>query len=64
MMKITEHDVLTNQIVEREATDDELAKDQADFISQQQAKLIVEEQKAAALAKLGLTADELAALFS
>ena len=63
-MKITEHDVLTNQIVEREATDDELAKDQADFISQQQAKLIVEEQKAAALAKLGLTADELAALFS
>ena len=63
-MKITEHDVLTNQIVEREATDKELAKDKADFIAQQKARLIVEEQKAAALAKLGLTADELAALFS
>ena len=63
-MKITEHDVLTNQIVEREATEAELAKDQADFIAQQQARSIVEEQKAAALAKLGLTADELAALFS
>lgn len=63
-MKITEHNVLTNQIVEREATEAELAKDQADFIAQQQARSIVEEQKAAALAKLGLTADELAALFS
>ena len=51
----------------REMTDEEIAqrkKDLAEFASQEQAALDRQTLKTATLAKLGLTADEVAALLS
>ena len=64
-MKITEHNLLTGEIVEREQTAAEKAQIAADKISFQaeadaQAAKIAARQ--AVLDKLGLTADEAAAL--
>jgi len=61
------HDAVTGEVTEVEFTAEELAqkaKDEADAIAMQQAKIAHEAQKAAALEKLGLTAEELAALLS
>lgn len=67
-MKITDHNVETGEVIERDASKDEIAqsvKDQADF----NAKLAEAETKARAkaaaqakLAALGLTIDDLKAL--
>ena len=64
-MKITEHNLLTGEIVERDQTAAELAQVAADKVSFQaeadaQAAKIAARQ--AVLDKLGLTADEAAAL--
>ena len=59
MIKI--HNVSTDEIVEREMTADELISynlRQAEAIKQQQAKEQAAIDKAALLAKLGITADE------
>ena len=59
MIKI--HNVSTDEIVEREMTADELISynlRQAEAIKQQQAKEQAATNKAALLAKLGITADE------
>jgi hypothetical protein len=61
------HNAQTGEVSEIPLTSDEIAqkaKDEADAIAMQQAKIAHEAQKAAALEKLGLTAEELAALLS
>ena len=65
MIKI--HNVSTDEIVEREMTADELISynlRQAEAIKQQQAKEQAATNKAALLAKLGITADEVKLLLS
>ena len=55
------------RVSEIELNADEIAQqlqDEADFVAQQKAKLLMENKKAAALEKLGLTLDELAALLA
>jgi hypothetical protein len=62
-----EHNAATGEIKQVSLTAAELIqkeKDEADFLSKQQAKISEEAKKAAALEKLGLTAEELAALLS
>jgi hypothetical protein len=66
-MKITEIDVVTNSIVEREAT--ELENEQIRAVAQIKAsdELVAAQQavdKAALLERLGITADEAALLLS
>ena len=61
------HDVLSGEVIEREMTKaeaDSLAADQTEAQARRQAQQAKETEKAAVLAKLGLTADEVAALFS
>lgn len=60
-MKITEIDALTNEKIEREATADELEQFQSDMNQVSTKETAAAEAKAAILAKLGLTAEELAA---
>jgi len=60
-------DAATGTEIEREMTSAELAqyqKDQADYQAKIEAELNKENAKEAVLAKLGLTADEVAALLS
>lgn len=60
------HDAATGNTIEREMTDDEKTQQAADDAYGEQikaAKQIKEQIRAAALAKLGLTADEITALF-
>ncbi len=59
------HNVATGEIIEREMTADELAQaaiDEANFNALKQAEAIKVATKNALLTKLGLTADEVAAL--
>ncbi len=62
---VRNHNLLTGEITEREMTDDELAQIEADK-TETAARLAEEAEKAAArqavLDKLGLSADEVAAL--
>ena len=66
-MKIVEHNVETGEVIEREATQSEIAqaaKDEAELnarIAEAQAKAI---EKAALLTKLGITEDEAKLLLS
>jgi hypothetical protein len=63
MIKI--HDATTGEIIEREMTDEELAQSQADIIAHEKWQKKIEDKdaaKQAVLDKLGLTADEVAAL--
>ena len=65
--KIREHNLETGEIVDREMTVEELAQweaDKATAIAKQQAEATKAAEKAAVLEKLGLTADEIAALLS
>ena len=60
-------DCTTGEIIERELTDQELAQELADQAGQQaqtEAEAAKAAEKSAVLAKLGLTADEVAALLS
>lgn len=60
------HDAATGETIERPMTDAEIAQQASDDAYGEQikaAKQIKEQTRAAALAKLGLTADEIAALF-
>ena len=64
---VTIHDVLTNEIVVREMNDEEYAEFQARIAESEAAKTAAAQaatDKAALLAKLGLTADELKTLLS
>jgi hypothetical protein len=64
-MKITEHNVTTGEVIEREMTADEIAQRETDEVQSQQSAAD-QAAKAAArqavLDKLGLSADEVAAL--
>ena len=63
MIKI--HNATTGEVIEREMTDDELAQSQADTLAYEKWQKVAEAKEAAkqaVLAKLGLTADEVAAL--
>jgi hypothetical protein len=64
-LMVRNHNLLTGEITEREMTDDELAQIEADK-TETAARLAEEAEKAAArqavLDKLGLSADEVAAL--
>lgn len=65
--QITELDILTGKSITRDMTDVELAQYQADNATaeaQRQAEADRAKLKTATLAKLGLTADEVAALLS
>ncbi len=67
MKTIREHDATTGQFIDREANEAELAqwaKDEADAQEQEKANQARAKLKADTLAKLGLTADEVAALLS
>ena len=67
MAKIIEHNATTNEIVEREMNADELAqaaKDSADAAAKAEAKTQQATEKAALLAKLGITDDEAKLLLS
>jgi hypothetical protein len=60
-MKITEHNVETGEIIERNATKEELAqaaKDQAELNARLAQDAAKAEAKTALLAKLGITEDE------
>lgn len=60
------HDAATGETIEREMTADEKAQqaaDDAESNAMKTARTAREATRAAALAKLGLTADEIAALF-
>jgi len=67
MSKVTEHNAITGETVVRDITEAELAQIELDKI---EAKVRAKQQaeqatlKTATLAKLGLTADEVAALLS
>jgi hypothetical protein len=59
------HDVSSNEIIDREMTDEEFAQyqiDQAEAEAQVQAEAQVAAEKAALLERLGITADEAALL--
>jgi hypothetical protein len=61
------HNVQTGEIIEREMTDDELAQweiDQVEHASRLGAETTKAAEKAALLAKLGITADEAKLLLS
>jgi len=61
------HDLSTGEIVEREMTKaeaDSLATDQAEAQARRELQAAKEAEKTAVLAKLGLTAEEVAALLS
>lgn len=61
------YDVLTGETIERQYTPEEIAEVEANVIKQNEraeAEAIKAAEKAAVLAKLGLTADEVAALLS
>lgn len=61
------HNVETGEIVEREMNADELMQwqtDQAETLARREAQAAKAAEKAAVLAKLGLSADEVAALLS
>lgn len=56
------HDLSTNEIIDREMNDEEFSKwqaEQATFKAAEEAKAKAETEKAALLARLGLTEDEL-----
>jgi hypothetical protein len=60
-MKITEHNVETGEVIERNATKDELAQiaqDQAELNARLVQEAAKAEAKAALLEKLGITEDE------
>lgn len=67
-MKTFEHNVLTNEIIERDLTEEELAQQKIDLAEWEQVKqanadkLAAKESAEAKLAALGLTADEIAAI--
>ncbi len=64
---VTIHNVETGEVIEREMTADEIAQkesDKATALARQQAEANKAAEKAAVLSKLGLTADEVAALLS
>ena len=66
-MTIRIHDLSTNEIIDREMTKDELAKAKElsdNSIADMQAAQAKQALKQATLEKLGLTADEMAALLS
>lgn len=61
------HDVTTNEIVDRKMTDDEFAEytaNQLAITNAAEVEAAKEAARAAILEKLGITADEAAALFS
>jgi hypothetical protein len=62
---VRNHDLATGEIIDREMTDDEYAQHQLDtahFEQEQAAQVAKDAAKQAVLDKLGLTADEVAAL--
>ena len=64
---VREHDLATNEIVDREMNDDEFAAyqaEQAEIDALEAAKVQAEIDKAALLEKLGITADEAKLLLS
>ena len=64
-MKITEHNVQTGELIERDATAEEIAQAELDAANEIQAKAEAEakaEAKAALLERLGITAEEAALL--
>ena len=66
-MTIRIHDLSTNEIIDREMTKDEMAKAKElsdNSIADMQAAQARQALKQATLEKLGLTADEMAALLS
>jgi hypothetical protein len=66
-MIITEHDALTGNTVEREATAEEIAQfeiDQAEAAEKVTDAALKAEQKAGLLARLGITAEEAELLLS
>jgi hypothetical protein len=66
-MKILEHNVLTGEIIERDATEIELAnyaQIQSEAKAQAKADADRAKAKAVVIAKLGLTAEEVAVLLS
>jgi hypothetical protein len=61
------HNAQTGEVSEIELNANEIAQklqDEADFVARQEARSLMEDKKVAALEKLGLTTDELAALLS
>jgi hypothetical protein len=67
MTKVTIHNVLTGEIVERDANEQELVNMALVYANTETQKQIDADRqtlKEATLAKLGLTADEVAALLS
>jgi hypothetical protein len=59
------HDIATNEIIDREMTDEEFTQYQIDQLAWQQAQDLLDAQvakKAALLERLGITADEAALL--
>ena len=66
-MKILEHNVETNEAIERDATAEELAQAQIDatnFAARMAAQETANAQRQALLARLGITADEAKLLLS
>jgi len=64
-MKITEHNVTSGEIIEREMTDEEIAQKEIDAANDAAIKIESENKisaRQAVLDKLGLSADEVAAL--
>ena len=64
---ITIHNIETNEIIEREMTDQEFAEyqlSQAKAEEERQAEVVKEADKAALLSRLGITADEIKLLLS
>ena len=67
MIKKIIHDVATGEINEVDLTPEDIAQreiDEANAIAKEQERIALEANKIAALEKLGLTAQELAALLS
>jgi len=65
--KIRIHDIVTNEIIDREMNADELAQyklDQAEIVAKKADELATATSKAALLTKLGITADEAALLLT
>jgi len=65
--KIRIHDIVTNEIIDREMNADELAQyklDQAEIVAKKADEQATATAKAALLTKLGITADEAALLLS
>jgi hypothetical protein len=66
-MKITEHNVATGEVIERDATEEEVdqaAKDQAELNKRLETEAQKAIKKAALLAKLGISDDEAKLLLS